>query len=72
MHEVTLETFDSRRDSEMLLRWLAEPHVARWWGDAARATEHERVRPFLVPPQTTAVFVCCGRPDTIRFRPDVH
>jgi aminoglycoside 6'-N-acetyltransferase len=42
MHEVTLEAFDPRRDSELLRRWLAQSHVAKWWGDAAKAMEHAR------------------------------
>ena len=42
MHRVTLEPFDLRRDSEVLLSWLAQPHVARWWGDALPAMEHAR------------------------------
>ena len=35
MPKVTLEAFDLIRDSDKLLRWLAEPHVAKWWGEAA-------------------------------------
>jgi hypothetical protein len=37
MPKVTLETFDLIRDSDMLLKWLAQAHVAKSWGDAARA-----------------------------------
>lgn len=42
MHRVTLEAFDLMRDSGRLLRWLAQPHVAKWWGDAALAMQHAR------------------------------
>jgi aminoglycoside 6'-N-acetyltransferase len=42
MPEVTLEAFDLVRDADRLLRWLAQPHVARWWGDADRAIQHAR------------------------------
>jgi aminoglycoside 6'-N-acetyltransferase len=42
MHTVALEAFDPVRDSDRLLRWLAQPHVAKWWGDPARAMEHAR------------------------------
>lgn len=58
MHEVTLRAFDPRRDSEMLLRWLARPHVAKWWGDAARAMEHAR----LCAPGSHALIVADGAP----------
>lgn len=42
MPTVTLEAVDLSRDSKRLLAWLAEPHVAKWWGDAARAMQHAR------------------------------
>jgi ribosomal protein S18 acetylase RimI-like enzyme len=37
---VALEAFDLSRDSDMLRSWLAQPHVAKWWGDAGRAMQH--------------------------------
>lgn len=42
MPKVALAAFDSRRDSAMLLCWLTQPHVAKWWGDPARAMGHAR------------------------------
>lgn len=58
MHTVTLGAFDPRRDSELLLRWLAQSHVAKWWGDAARAMEHAR----QCPPESHALIVADGAP----------
>jgi aminoglycoside 6'-N-acetyltransferase len=58
MHKVALEAFDPERDSEMFRRWLAEPHVAKWWGDAARAMEHAR----RCPPESQALIVADGIP----------
>lgn len=42
MHTVALGAFDATLDSEMLLRWLMQSHVAKWWGDPARAMRHAR------------------------------
>jgi aminoglycoside 6'-N-acetyltransferase len=43
------------KDMPLLARWLAEPHMAAWWGDAAAALEEIRehmdsisVEPFIV------------------------
>jgi aminoglycoside 6'-N-acetyltransferase len=58
MHEVTLEALDLGRDWERLLRWLAQPHVAKWWGDAARAMEHAR----QCAPESHALIVADGAP----------
>ena len=58
MHKITLGAFDPRRDSEMLLRWLARPHVAAWWGDATRAMDHAR----RCPPESHALIVADGAP----------
>lgn len=58
MHKVTLEPFDPTRDAEMLRRWLAQPHVAKWWGDAARAMEHARQS----APESHALIVADGAP----------
>ncbi len=58
MHRVTLEAFELRRDSERLLRWLAQPHVAKWWGDARRAMEHAR----QCAPESHALIVADGTP----------
>ena len=55
---VTLEAFDVMRDSDKLLRWLAQPHVAMWWGDAARAMQHARG----CPPESHALIVADGTP----------
>jgi len=38
--KVTLEPFDLIRDSDRFRGWLAQPHVVKWWGDAARAIQH--------------------------------
>lgn len=58
MHMVTLEAFDPTRDSEMLRRWLAQPQVAKWWGDTARALEHAR----KCPSESQALIVADGAP----------
>ena len=58
MHEVKLGAFEPRRDSEMLLRWLAQSHVAKWWGDPARAMEHAR----QCSPESHALIVADGAP----------
>lgn len=58
MHDVTLEDFDPGRDSERLRRWLAQPHVAKWWGDPARAMEHAG----RCPPESHALIVADGAP----------
>jgi ribosomal protein S18 acetylase RimI-like enzyme len=42
----------------MLLRWLTRPHVAKWWGDAARAMEHAR----QCAPESHALIVADGAP----------
>lgn len=55
---MTLEPFDLGRDSEKLLSWLAQPHVARWWGDAARAMEHAR----QCAPRSHSLIVADGTP----------
>lgn len=55
---VTLEAFDLSRDSDRLLRWLAQPHVARWWGDAARAMQHASE----CAPESHALIVADGTP----------
>jgi len=56
--EVTLEAFDPGRDSERLLRWLTQPHVARWWGDPARAMEFAA----KCPPGSQALIAAAGAP----------
>jgi aminoglycoside 6'-N-acetyltransferase len=58
MHKVTLKAFDPRQDSEMLRRWLAQSHVAKWWGDAARALEHAK----RCSPESHALIVVDGAP----------
>jgi aminoglycoside 6'-N-acetyltransferase len=58
MHRVTLETVDLMRDSGRLLRWLAQAHVAKWWGDAPRAMEHAR----QCAPGSHALIVADGTP----------
>jgi aminoglycoside 6'-N-acetyltransferase len=58
MPKVTLEAFDLIRDSETLLRWLAQPHVAKWWGDAARAMQHASE----CAPESRALIVADGTP----------
>ncbi len=58
VHKVTLEPFDLRQDSHRLSGWLAQPHVAKWWGDASRALEF--VRQF--GPDSHALIVADGAP----------
>jgi ribosomal protein S18 acetylase RimI-like enzyme len=58
MHKVTLGAFDPTRDSEMLLCWHAQSHVARWWGDAAGAMEHAS----QCAPESHAIIVVDGAP----------
>ena len=58
MPKVTLEAFDLIRDSDQLLRWLAQPHVAKWWGDAGRAMQHARE----CAPESQALIVADGTP----------
>jgi aminoglycoside 6'-N-acetyltransferase len=55
---VTLEAFDLIRDSDRLRRWLAQPHVARWWGDAARAMQHASA----CAPESHALIAADGTP----------
>jgi aminoglycoside 6'-N-acetyltransferase len=55
---VTLEPFDLIRDSDKFLGWLAQPHVAKWWGDAARAIQHARE----CVPESHALIVAEGTP----------
>jgi len=38
-YEVELRDFRQESDFERLLRWLEQPHVSRWWGDARRELE---------------------------------
>lgn len=58
MHKVTLETVDLIRDAEVLLRWLAQPHVAKWWGDPGRAMQYARE----CAPESHALIVASGTP----------
>lgn len=58
MPRVSLEAVDLARDSERLLGWLAEPHVAKWWGDAARAIQHASE----CAPELHALIVVDGAP----------
>jgi aminoglycoside 6'-N-acetyltransferase len=58
MPKITLEAFDLIRDSDRLLRWLAQPHVAKWWGDAARAMQHASE----CAPESHALIVADGTP----------
>jgi aminoglycoside 6'-N-acetyltransferase len=58
MRKVTLEAFDRSRDSDKLLRWLAQPHVAKWWGDPARAMRHATE----CAPESHALIVVDGTP----------
>jgi len=58
MHNVTLEAFDPGQHSEMLLRWLEQPYVTKWWGDPARAMEHAR----QCPPESHALITADGAP----------
>ena len=58
LRKVTLEAFDWARDSDKFVAWLAQPHVARWWGDAARAILHART----CPSESHALIVVDGVP----------
>jgi aminoglycoside 6'-N-acetyltransferase len=58
-------------DLPMLLRWIATPHVARWWGEAPadlaeikEAVEDPRVHTFIV--------LCDGRPIGYQQSYDPH
>lgn len=37
MPNVELQAFHPERDLSLIATWLSRPHVARWWGDPARA-----------------------------------
>jgi len=58
MPKVTLEAVDLTRDSDVLLAWLAQPHVARWWGDPDRAMQHASA----CAPDSHALIVADGTP----------
>jgi aminoglycoside 6'-N-acetyltransferase len=58
MPKITLEAFDLIRDADMLLGWLVQPHVAKWWGDAGRAMQHARG----CAPESHALIVADGTP----------
>lgn len=58
VQRITLEPFDWGLDSQRLRSWLAEPYVARWWGDADRAMEHAR----RCAPESHALIVADGVP----------
>jgi aminoglycoside 6'-N-acetyltransferase len=58
MPKVELEAFDLMPDSDRLRRWLAQPHVAKWWGDAARAMQHASE----CAPESHALIVADGTP----------
>ena len=58
MPKVTLDTFDLIRDSEKLLGWLSQPHVATWWGSAPRAMQHASD----CPPESQLLIVADGTP----------
>jgi aminoglycoside 6'-N-acetyltransferase len=58
MPKVSLEAFDPIRDSDKLLRWLAQPHVEKWWGDPARAMRHASD----CAPESHALIVADGTP----------
>jgi aminoglycoside 6'-N-acetyltransferase len=56
--EVTLEGVDLIRDRDRLLGWFDQPHVARWWGDPARAWRHASE----CGPESHALIVADGAP----------
>ena len=58
MPKVTLETVDLVRDSDLLRGWLAQPHVAKWWGDPIRAMQHAST----CAPESHAFIVADGAP----------
>lgn len=58
MPKITLEAVDLTRDSDVLLGWLAQPHVAKWWGDPGRAMRHAST----CPPDSHALIVADGAP----------
>ena len=53
-----IEAFDPIRDAERLRGWLAQPHVAKWWGETARAMQHARI----CPPNSQLLIVSGGTP----------
>jgi RimJ/RimL family protein N-acetyltransferase len=67
MDRITLETFDVARDSHTLLGWLAQPHVAKWWGDADQAMQHARQcapesHALIVADRTPVGYLCWQEP----------
>lgn len=67
MPKVTLEPFDLVQHSETLLGWLAQPHVAKWWGDATRAMQHATAcapdsHALIVAEGTAAGYLCWQPP----------
>jgi len=64
--EVRLQAFEVDRDADRLLAWLAQPHVARWWGDAGRAMRHAREcapesHALIVADEAPVGYLCWGR-----------
>ncbi len=58
MSKVELETFDPSLHSAMLLAWLRQSYVARWWGDADEAMAHAEQS----SPEAQAVVCSNGSP----------
>ncbi len=58
MPVVTLQGFELTRDGALLLGWLQRPHVAKWWGDSARAMQHASA----CAPESHALIVADGMP----------
>jgi len=67
MRTIDLERFDQQRHSDMLLRWLRRPHVARWWGDAQHGMDHAarcgpEAHAIIVVDGTPVGYVCWQKP----------
>ena len=55
---IALVDVDPARDRALIARWLARPHVARWWGDPA-----DRLAQFdETPARQHAVILSAGAP----------
>jgi len=63
MNSVNLVPFDPPRDLSVVAEWLHQPHVARWWGDPARALAEVKDHPVdteaLIQAESKSVGYLC-------------
>lgn len=45
MSRVELQAFRPERDLALVSTWLAQPHVARWWGESGKASSELLAHP---------------------------